>query len=177
MPRSHGARARVSERWSPGRSAKVELQRLHPRATEDPMTEDRMALVELLQKSGESDFLRAVAEAVLQILMEADVQGLNRRRPARTHRGSAQLPERLWRRGLDTRLGSLQLGIPKLHQGHLRNAPAQCQSQHTTVAAAMRQAFLQADAKTASVGRLNKQVKRRADVIGIFQKEASITPI
>ena len=52
-----------------------------------------------------------------------------------------------------------------------------CQSQHTTVAAAMRQAFLQADAKTASVGRLNKRVKRRADVIGIFQNEASITPI
>ena len=39
---------------------------LHPRATEDPMTDDRVALVELLQKSGESDFLRAVAEAVLQ---------------------------------------------------------------------------------------------------------------
>jgi transposase-like protein len=35
-----------------------------------------MALVELLQKSGEADFLRAVAEAVLQILMEADVEGL-----------------------------------------------------------------------------------------------------
>jgi hypothetical protein len=51
-----------------------------------------------------------------------------------------------------------------------------CQSQHTTVAAAMRQAFLQADAKTASVGRLKKRVKRRADVIGIFQNEASITP-
>ena len=49
---------------------------LRPRATEDPMTDDRMALVELLQKSGESDFLRAVAEAVLQILMEADVEGL-----------------------------------------------------------------------------------------------------
>jgi len=40
------------------------------------MTEDRMALVELLQKSGEADFLRAVAEAVLQILMETDVEGL-----------------------------------------------------------------------------------------------------
>jgi hypothetical protein len=47
-----------------------------PATTEDPMTDDRMALVELLQKSGESDFLRAVAEAVLQILMEADVEGL-----------------------------------------------------------------------------------------------------
>ena len=40
------------------------------------MTEERMALAELLQKSGDGDFLRAVAEAVLQILMEADVEGL-----------------------------------------------------------------------------------------------------
>jgi putative transposase len=53
-----------------------EVATLHPRATEDPMTDERMALVELLQKSGESDCLRAVAEAVLQILMEADVEGL-----------------------------------------------------------------------------------------------------
>ena len=35
-----------------------------------------MALVDLLQKSGDGDFLRAVAEAVLQILMETDVEGL-----------------------------------------------------------------------------------------------------
>ena len=47
-----------------------------PASTEDPMTDDRMALVELVQKSGDSDFLRAVAEGVLQILMEADVEGL-----------------------------------------------------------------------------------------------------
>jgi transposase-like protein len=40
------------------------------------MTDDRMVLVELLRKSGDGDFLRAVAEAVLQILMEADVEGL-----------------------------------------------------------------------------------------------------
>jgi len=40
------------------------------------MTDDRMALVDLLQKSGDGDFLRAVAEAVLQILMEADVEGV-----------------------------------------------------------------------------------------------------
>jgi putative transposase len=59
-----------------GKAAKVEAQTLHLELTEDPMTDDRMALVELLQKSGDSDFLRAVAEAVLQILMEADVEGL-----------------------------------------------------------------------------------------------------
>jgi putative transposase len=40
------------------------------------MTDERMALAELLQKSGDGDFLRSVAEAVLQILMETDVEGL-----------------------------------------------------------------------------------------------------
>ena len=30
----------------------------------------------LLQKSGDGDFLRSLAEAVLQLLMEADVEGL-----------------------------------------------------------------------------------------------------
>jgi transposase-like protein len=94
----------------------VELQE-PPATTEDPMTEDRMALVELLQKSGDSDFLRAVAEAVLQLLMEADVEGLI---GAGRHERSA---ERLnYRNGyrdrsLETRLGSLSLRIPKLRQG------------------------------------------------------------
>lgn len=40
------------------------------------MTEDRMALNELMQKACDGDFLRSVAETVLQILMEADVEGL-----------------------------------------------------------------------------------------------------
>ena len=81
------------------------------------MTEERMALAELLQKGGDGDFLRAVAEAVLQILMEADVEGLI---GAGRHERS---PDRLnYRNGyrersLDTRLGSLQLRIPKLRQG------------------------------------------------------------
>jgi putative transposase len=81
------------------------------------MTEDRLPLTELLQKAGEGDFLRAVAEAVLQLLMEADVEGVV---GAGRHERS---PERLnWRNGyrertLDTRLGSLQLRLPKLRQG------------------------------------------------------------
>ena len=82
MPHNMELGARVSDGWSPGRPAKVELQRFAQKPTEDPMTEDRMALVELLQKSGDGDFLRAVAEAVLQILMEADVEGLIGRRAA-----------------------------------------------------------------------------------------------
>jgi putative transposase len=81
------------------------------------MTEDRLPLAELLQKAGEGDFLRAVAEAVLQLLMEADVEGLI---GAGRHERS---PGRLnWRNGyreraLDTRLGTLQLRVPKLRQG------------------------------------------------------------
>jgi transposase-like protein len=76
-----------------------------------------MPLADLLQKSGDGDFLRSVAEAVLQMLMEADVEGVI---GAGRHERSA---ERLtWRNGyrertLDTRLGSLQLRIPKLRHG------------------------------------------------------------
>jgi transposase-like protein len=81
------------------------------------MTDERMALVELLQKSGDADFLRSVAEAVLQILMETDVEGLI---GAGRHERSA---DRLnYRNGyrdrtFETRLGPLSLRIPKLRQG------------------------------------------------------------
>jgi putative transposase len=87
------------------------------------MTEDRLPLAELLQKAGEGDFLRAVAEAVVQLLMEADVEGLV---GAGRHERS---PERLnYRNGyreraFDTRLGTLQLRIPKLRQGSLGPPP------------------------------------------------------
>jgi putative transposase len=73
--------------------------------TEDPMTDDRIALVEPLQKSGDGDFLQAVAEAVLQILMEADVEGLID--AGRHERGTERLNCRngYRKRSLDTRLG------------------------------------------------------------------------
>src|SRR6202045_2022879 len=109
MPQNLEPGARVSERWSPGRGVTGGL-REPPATTEDPMTEDRMALVELLQKSGDGDFLRAVAEAVLQILMEADVEGLIGADRLNYRNGYRD-------RSLDTRLGSLQLRIPKLRQG------------------------------------------------------------
>src|SRR5918994_1351358 len=81
------------------------------------MTEERLPLAELLAKSGDADFLRAAAEAMPQMLMEADVEGLI---GAGLHERTG---ERLnWRNGfrdraLDTRLGTLQLRIPKLRQG------------------------------------------------------------
>src|ERR1700757_914380 len=81
------------------------------------MTEERMALAELLQKSGDGDFLRSVAEAVLQILMEADVEGLIG--AGRHERTGDRLNYRNGYRDrtLDTRLGALSLRIPKLRQG------------------------------------------------------------
>ena len=81
------------------------------------MTAERLALAELLEKAGDGDFLRAVAEAVLQLLMETDVESLIG--VARHERS----PDRLnYRNGyrdrtLDTRLGTLALRVPKLRQG------------------------------------------------------------
>lgn len=81
------------------------------------MTKTNMDLSELLAKHDQGDFLRAVAEAVLQLLMEADVEGLigagrHERADNRT----------TWRNGyrersLDTRLGTLNLKVPKLREG------------------------------------------------------------
>ena len=81
------------------------------------MTEDRLPLADLLAKAGDGDFLRSVAEAVLQMLMEADVEG--QIGAARHERTGERLNYRngFRDRTLDTRLGSLQLRIPKLRQG------------------------------------------------------------
>jgi len=81
------------------------------------MTEDRLPLAELLQKAGDGDFLRTVAEAVLQLLMESDVEGLIG--AGRYERSAERLNYRngYRERALDTRLGTLQLRVPKLRQG------------------------------------------------------------
>jgi hypothetical protein len=85
------------------------------------MTEERLVLAELLEKAGEGDFLRAVAEAVLQLLMETDVEGLIG--AGRYERSGERTT---WRNGyrdrtLDTRLGSLQLrqSLPSRKRGQL----------------------------------------------------------
>src|SRR3989440_1442155 len=81
------------------------------------MTEERLVLAELLERAGEGDFRRRGAEAVVQLLMETDVEGLTG--AGRYERSGERTT---WRNGyrdrtLDTRLGSLQLRIPKLRQG------------------------------------------------------------
>ena len=81
------------------------------------MTEDRLPLAELLQEAGDADFLRGVAEAVSQLLTESDVEGLIG--AGRYERSAERLNYRngFRERALDTRLGTLQLRVPKLRQG------------------------------------------------------------
>lgn len=80
------------------------------------MTEDNMALFELMKKADGGDFLRSLAETVLQLLMEADVEGMIG--AGRHERNGERVNYRngYRDRSLDTRLGSLQLRIPKLRQ-------------------------------------------------------------
>jgi putative transposase len=82
-----------------------------------PMTDDRLPLAELMAKADDGDFLRSVAESVLQILMEADVEGVIG--AARYERSGERATYRngYRERALDTRLGTLNLKIPKLRTG------------------------------------------------------------
>ena len=66
------------------------------------MTEERLPLAELLAKAGDGDFLRGVAEAVVQLLMESDVDGLI---GAGRHERSGERTTYRNGRTLDTRLG------------------------------------------------------------------------
>src|SRR5215204_2336219 len=103
-------------RWSLGGPAMVELLDCTP-AEGTPMTDDRLPLAELMAKADDGDFLRSVAESVLQILMEADVEGVVG--AARYERSGERVTYRngYRERALDTRLGTLNLKIPKLRTG------------------------------------------------------------
>src|SRR3954468_12070562 len=91
--------------------------RTSTQAGSTPMTDDRVSLIEALQKADDGNFLRSLAETVLQIIMEADVDGLvgagryERTGERSTYRNGYR------ERSLDTRLGSLNLKIPKLRTG------------------------------------------------------------
>ena len=97
------------------------------------MAEDSMALIELMQKADGGDFLRSLAEAVLQLLMEADVDGLI---GASRHERSAErvsCRNGYRDRSLDTRVGSLDLRIPKLRQGSLTDCHLKHAGIYTTL--------------------------------------------
>jgi hypothetical protein len=81
------------------------------------MTEDTMAFLDQMQKRGGGDFLKELAEAVLQRLMEFDVEG--RIGAGRYERSDERTTQRngFRERSYDTRLGTLELKIPKLRKG------------------------------------------------------------
>ena len=81
------------------------------------MTETNMTLIDMLQKHDEGDFLRAVTEAVLQTLMEHDVEGVIG--AGRYERGEGRQTYRNGYRDreLKTRMGALNLRVPKLRTG------------------------------------------------------------
>ncbi len=81
------------------------------------MPETSLPLAELLAKVGDAGFPRAVAEAVLQSLMDADIEGVmgaarhERTQDRQTYRNGFR------DRALDSRLGTLQLRLSELRQG------------------------------------------------------------
>lgn len=81
------------------------------------MTDDRMALLELAEKHADGDFLKELGQFVLQRLMELEAEG---RCGAGLHERSAERVNRrngYRERALETRIGTLQLRIPKLRTG------------------------------------------------------------
>lgn len=81
------------------------------------MTEESMRLIEVVQKSDDGDFLKMIAETALQRIMDADVD--NMIGAARHERSPDRLTYRngYRERSLETRLGTLDLKVPKLRAG------------------------------------------------------------
>ena len=81
------------------------------------MTDDTMPLLDALLKRGGGDFMKSLAEEVLARLMSYDVEG--QIGAARFERSDARTTQRngYRPRAFDTRLGTLELKIPKLRKG------------------------------------------------------------
>ena len=81
------------------------------------MTDDTMPLLDALLKRGGGDFMKDLAEEVLQRLMAYDIDGrIGAGRYERNHERTTQR-NGYRERPFDTRLGTLDLKIPKLRKG------------------------------------------------------------
>ena len=81
------------------------------------MTDDRMALIELIEKDADTDLVREMLSFAAERLMEAEVEartgaGLGDRNPGRLVQRNGYRD-----RGWDTRAGRIELEIPKLRKG------------------------------------------------------------
>src|ERR671916_869270 len=83
------------------------------------MTDERMALLELLEKGADADLVRELLAYASERLMEAEVDRLTgaaagvRSRERINHRNGYR------ERGWETRVGRIELAIPKLRKGSL----------------------------------------------------------
>ena len=113
------------------------------------MTDDKITLRTLLEKSSDADLLREMIGFSAQRLMELEVEGRTgaehgERTPERiNHRNGYR--DRPW----ETRAGTVDLKIPKEHRAKLHS--------------------------TNPLERVNGEIKRRTNVVGIFPNEDAIT--
>lgn len=105
-----------------GLIGKVEFSGSAPTEELIPMTDDRSPFAEQMAKAGDGDFPPSVAESVLQLIMEADVDGvIGADRPERS--GDRPTGRNGYReRSLDRRLGTPNLKIPELRTGAYSDA-------------------------------------------------------
>ena len=81
------------------------------------MTEDRMALLELAEKHADGDFLRELGQWTLQRLMELEAQTLCGAKPHERSEDRVNQRNGYRPRQLETRIGTMDLKIPKLRHG------------------------------------------------------------
>ncbi len=110
------------------------------------MTDERMALIELVEKQVDGDLVREMLAFAAERIMELEVEArTGAAKGARSPLREAQrngCRDRDW----DTRAGRIALEIPKLRE----------------------------TASTNPLERVNREIKRRADVIGIFPNDEAI---
>jgi len=133
------------------------------------MTEDRMALLAMAEKAGETDFLRQLVREVLQELMEAEVEGLcgagrhERSEQRRDQRNGYRA--RRW----ETRVGALELSIPRLrHASYLPGFLEPRRATEQALTAVVQEAYIQG-VSTRSVDAL----VRAAGMTGISSSQVS----
>ena len=107
------------------------------------MTGEKMALLELIEKRGDTDLVRELLAYAAERLMAVEVEGLcgaghGERSLARTNQRNGYR-ERPW----DTRAGRIELKIPKLRKGSYFPAILEpCRTAERTLAAVIQEAYV-----------------------------------